>query len=492
MMDKRGNRRFCRRPDEFARPLKPELRGRVGVPPGTPVAEPTGSVSRLATVLLLTLASLTFQPADADACSCARPGPPCDAVFRADAVFLGRVLSIEPINPQEPGLGSRNVELLVEEAYRGTDGIVMSVVTGPGDGGGGCGYPFKVGETYVVYANRANGVLTTSSCSRTRPLAEAAEDLKYARSLAAIPPDVATRIAGKVLLIDPMRPATSPPAIVPRVTVTAINDEVRLSTFTNSAGEYVLRGLAFGKYEVRAEPPEGYEPASTMVNAFDPRGCGTTDLWIRYDGRVSGRVVDRSGVAVSGIPLDLVPATDVDAIGGGVRRVSAWTAADGTFEMRLVPPGEYLLGFSSIRTHDRKLTYPRAFYPGVVAAADATPVVVSIGHHPNLEPFVMPESIRLVMVNGVVVDADGRPVNAAAVVLRDNTEGPNMIGPRFVTGPDGRFTFSVPAQRYDVHVTRSVAISPDKRETHTAIMPFTASAATPPITVVVKPPPGDR
>ena len=455
-------------------------------PAGTPVAEPSGSVPRLATALLLTLVALTFQPAVADACKCAKPGAPCDAVFRADAVFLGRVLSIEPIDPQKPELGSGRVELLVQEAYRGTDGTVMSVVSGD------CGYPFQVGETYLVYANRANGVLTTSSCSRTRPLAQAAEDLKYARSLAGIPPDAATRVAGKVLLMDPMRPATSAPAIIPRVTVTAINDDVRLSTFTNSAGEYVLRGLAPGKYEVRAEPPEGYEPASTTVNAFDPRGCGTTDLWIKYDGRVTGRVVDRKGAPVAGVPIDLVPAADVDTIGGGVRRVSAWTGADGTFEMRLVPPGEYVLGFSSIRTHDRKLTYPRAFFPGVVSAADAAPVVVAIGQHPSLGPFVMPEAIRLVTVNGLVVDADGRPVNGAVVVLRDNTEGPNMIGPRFVTGPDGRFTFSVPEQRYDVHVTRSAAVNPDKQETHTAITRFTASAATPFITVVVNPPSGDR
>jgi hypothetical protein len=73
----------------------------------------------------------------------------------------------------------------------------------------------------------------------------------------------------------------------------------------------------------------------------------------------------------------------------------------------------------------------------------------------RLGNFVVPESIKLVTVPGIVVDEAGRPLRGAIVALRDRTEGPNVIGPRFVTGDDGRFAFSlVDGGRYDVHVTR--------------------------------------
>lgn len=42
----------------------------------------------------------------------------------------------------------------------------------------GCGFPFRRGETYLVYAGLAEtGSLGTNACSRTRPLSQATEDL---------------------------------------------------------------------------------------------------------------------------------------------------------------------------------------------------------------------------------------------------------------------------------------------------------------------------
>ena len=49
------------------------------------------------------------------------------------------------------------------------------------DGSGGstdCEYPFKIGETYLVYANGKENELRTSLCSRTSPLTLAEEDLR--------------------------------------------------------------------------------------------------------------------------------------------------------------------------------------------------------------------------------------------------------------------------------------------------------------------------
>ena len=202
---------------------------------------------------------------------------------------------------------------------------------------------------------------------------------------------------------------------------------------------------------------------------------------------MAGRVVDSSGRPVPGLPLALVLPADVNKRGGGANRVQAWTAADGAFELPLVPLGEYLLGTDAIVGIGGWLTFPRAFYPGVIQPRAAKKVVVSAGERVQLGNFVVPETITLVTVKGMVVDTDGRP-QAAGIVLSDNTDGPNVIGPRLVTASDGSFTFSlVPGARYELVATRDIGTDLGPPETHMGRAVFDASAATGPMTVVMKP-----
>jgi hypothetical protein len=275
---------------------------------------------------------------------------------------------------------------------------------------------------------------------------------------------------------------------MPGVTVTATGDGRTFSAHTDDRGEFELTGLPLGKYEVVATAPQGYDGVPLNLKIDDPRGCGAPVLYVRYDGRLIGRVVDGRGGGIRGLPLELVSTADVDKAGGSSNRVQVWTATDGTFELRLVAPGEYLLRVSSIRAHDGQLTFPRAFYPGVAEPTGAATIMVSGGERVRLRDFVIPENIRLVTIEGVVVDEAGRPVPDASIALRQNTEGPNIIGPRFVTGDDGRFAFSVvEGGKYDVHVTRYMGSDLQTREVQIAMVPFTASAGAPVLKVVMKP-----
>jgi hypothetical protein len=433
--------------------------------------------------LLATLAvcAIGLAPKSADACSCASPGLPCHAAWQADAVFVGHVVSIE-----SSSMGGRLVQLAVVEAFRGFQLWQVTLVTGYGEGD--CGYPFRMGESYVVYAQRSpTGQLSTSICSRTRPVANANDDLTYLRSLATIRPGDLARVAGRVQLWEWPR-ADHELQAMPGVTVTATGEGRTFSARADGRGEFELTGLPLGKYDVIASAPAGYQSIARSLEIHDPRGCDAPMLYVRYDGRVSGRVVDRSGGGIRGLPLDLVLTADVDKPGGSGNRVQAWTAADGTFELRLVAPGEYLLGFNAVRSDDGRLTFPRAYYPGVAEPTGAARVVVSVGYRARLRDFVVPDNIRLVTIEGVVVDEAGRPVSEASIALRDNTEGPNIIGPRFVTGDDGRFAFSVvEGGKYDVHVTRFVGADLRTREVQVAMVRFTASAGAPLLKVVMKP-----
>ena len=148
--------------------------------------------------ILIALAcfGLALWPANADACSCAGAGTPCAAVGQADMVFVGQVVSIEPsaFGPQ--------VDLAVIEPFRGVQGWQVRINVGPGN----CAYPFTAGESYLVYTHRTpDGQMWTSICTRTRPLAKAADDIAYLRSLAAIPAKTPARVAGRVRLMDRFR-----------------------------------------------------------------------------------------------------------------------------------------------------------------------------------------------------------------------------------------------------------------------------------------------
>jgi hypothetical protein len=130
------------------------------------------------------LALLTWQllALCAAACDCGYAGAPCKAFANTPTVFAGRVTKISTINRKTlsgDNFTDRLVFFEVEQSYRGWEAKVAEVVTGWG--GGDCGYDFREGVRYLVYAypHPETGKLYTGICQRTRPLLEASEDLEY-------------------------------------------------------------------------------------------------------------------------------------------------------------------------------------------------------------------------------------------------------------------------------------------------------------------------
>jgi hypothetical protein len=150
------------------------------------------------------------------ACSCDAPAPVCNSVGQAAAVFTGRVPAVS--NEPSPGVPLRRagdfggrlsgnpggrigepefrlVRFRIFEALSGVAEGASEAEIVTGFGSGDCGYDFRVGVEYVVYARKdARGRLSTGICSRTRPLAAAAEDLAYIRKMASIPPTSELRV----------------------------------------------------------------------------------------------------------------------------------------------------------------------------------------------------------------------------------------------------------------------------------------------------------
>jgi hypothetical protein len=126
-------------------------------------------------------------------CRCVPSGSPAKELTHATAVFSGRVDaitrddSIPPLDTtwsvaqQNAWFGrlfeQRHVRLKVLRVWKGKVSETITVVTG--GGGPDCSYEFEIGAAYLVYAypSRRGGLYATS-CSRTRLLGKAEEDMR--------------------------------------------------------------------------------------------------------------------------------------------------------------------------------------------------------------------------------------------------------------------------------------------------------------------------
>jgi HEAT repeat protein len=134
----------------------------------------TGIRSTLFVFLLLGL----LAPPSA-ACSCASLDPPLVRLARTDAVFSGTVIDRIDPRPKDSKIISTGdpIEYTIEidQVWKGDVGDIASVISARA--GASCGYTFKIGETYLIYARLHDGKFHTGLCSRTRSISRAGEDL---------------------------------------------------------------------------------------------------------------------------------------------------------------------------------------------------------------------------------------------------------------------------------------------------------------------------
>jgi hypothetical protein len=144
-----------------------------------PRSRSSRSIPSVVLTVLVGLAFLASLPATLPACTCAPPGPPRQELERADAVFTGKVESIEPApssgdNPRWPSRLEVTLRLL--GVWKGLpEGDRVTLYTASQSAA--CGFGFEEGKKYLVYAYDADGELTATLCSRTALLKRAQDDL---------------------------------------------------------------------------------------------------------------------------------------------------------------------------------------------------------------------------------------------------------------------------------------------------------------------------
>lgn len=327
-------------------------------------------------VMIVGAAVLLLMPLaeEALACSCVQSGPPCQAAWTADVVLSGTVRSLERIEGSGADAVFERVRVTfdVEQGYINAPSGVVEVATG--SGGGDCGYRFTVGKRYLVYAwKRAPSGLTTGICSRTRPIEEAGEDLKYLRSIPA--KATGARVYGRVneWRRDPAEERGADYGPLEGIRINLQSPTMQRDVITDANGRFELTNVPVGKTTISVLAPFGFDVRHLTyeIDITDLRACSLQDFTLTLRATASGTVVDASGRPLAGVQVDAV-AAELAGFDPPPYQYPVKTDEHGRFEFDSLPPGSYVFGIHLTKSPGIPRSGASVFLPGVTAAKDAT------------------------------------------------------------------------------------------------------------------------
>jgi len=370
-------------------------------------------------------------------CTCVGVGPACSEAPSANitAVFLGTVDSVgtpsaldflggDRVTSATPFGGTLKVTITVQEAFKGVDAKKLVVRTASSEAA--CGFPFKKGEQYLVYATEWKGQLYTSICQRTRPARFATEDLAYLRKMQSLPNTSEILGTYKRYTFDPnfvpkftpsimdhyRPPEESYRAMAPMAgetaTVTSEGGEV-FKTKVGADGQFSFTGLVPGKYAIKVSVPPKLAPAIGWVsgkglwtNSFEvlPKGCAEVTFRTQPDGHITGRIVTGQGQPLPNVQVcawNVEKKFNLYLCDGSVHNES-----NGSFDIGPLAPGKYVLGayvwtlpqgYPGMQDDRDRLTKATLrFFPGTTEYDRAKPIVLDLGQRVPDISLVIPFS----------------------------------------------------------------------------------------------------
>ena len=434
--------------------------------------------------------SLSFAH-EAAACECmVRPGP-CGAPTQADVVFVGRVADIVSRNP-ETILTGLTVRFAIERSFKGLSVTHKTVEVKTGAGGGDCGYDFKPGQRYFVFASLSEGFLYTSICSNTQPASGAEDDIELIDALVRGRPE--TRIFGRIELLE-QKVETSPEDLrslsLAGMRVEARNTSTVLLGTTDADGLYRIKDVPPGRYVIRLVGPfppnlELLQRSAQNVEIRPPTGCGARVDFPAYAyGEVRGRILDSSGQPLgSNIDVGLVKE---DSFSNGIQAISGTrTGPGGTYEFRYVRAGRYVVGVNLDNPPSAESPYPRTY----LSSASGKPAIVSIvrGVTRSNVDIRLPRGLDTISIVGRVVDTQGVPVRGASIEVIDVEYSRRVSGIDADTAgeaaADGSFSITVIRNRsYEVRAYLGKDFTRTGRRPEAPTI--TTNRAVPPLNVVL-------
>jgi hypothetical protein len=235
-------------------------------------------------------------------------------------------------------------------------------------------------------------------------------------------------------------------------------------------GDYFLSAKRVGYVDGRYKP-EGKYAADGKLRLR--AGDSLTDVEFRLVplGVVGGRVIDEDGDPVSGATV----VAQSFSYSSGRRRMApadfGQTNDRGEFRLGKLKPGRYYLNVGPSNANPLAETppppkdglpetgYVSTYYPGVTDVGQATAISVKAGADVSGYDIQLRKS-KVVRIKGKAVDADGKPLSNAMVMLMSagNPAGMRM---RMLNNPEGRFEIAgVEPGSYMIMTTQMGGSSP--------------------------------
>jgi hypothetical protein len=121
------------------------------------------------------IAILCLYEASALSCTCAPPDNVEDEFVKSTAVYKATVQNISRV----AGAAWENLAIrsTVDQSWKGL-GEQETITVRTASSSAACGFTFRVGETYLIYAFlNSEGFLVTNNCRRTKNILDAEEDI---------------------------------------------------------------------------------------------------------------------------------------------------------------------------------------------------------------------------------------------------------------------------------------------------------------------------
>jgi len=394
--------------------------------------------------LSIATALLALSISDVKACTCGFVGPPCEEYWRSQAVFAGKVIKKSTFYVEEGEGDSRYkyqrmlVRFSIEQAFKAIAGDEVEIVAGMS--GGDCGFHFKDGERYVVYAirdGRDKSRLYSGECNRIKLVAEAEEDFAYFRAI----PEAGTggRVYGRVKKLTPPLSFDNryQETYLDNIKITVEGNGRKFETTTNKDGYYQLSGLAPGQYKVKAviSDSQGSHYQET-VDVVD-RGCAAQDFFLPVNGQISGRVFNENDNPLPNIRVDIISAKDAQAL--SPKGKWGYTDKDGRYKIDWLPPGDYYLGVGLVGANSNLCPYPRILMPDFDDAKK--PKVVSLEEGQKIEDknISLPSFTPDLEFEVEVVWPDGSPAASGGVALHSDASIAYVETQKDPNGKPGHF-----------------------------------------------------
>ena len=418
--------------------------------------------NRLAISIGFILALFLSGAESAQACSCAGGANPC-GFYRAQGgvAFIGTVTEVVEANEKygQPIEGKvRKITIKVDEIFKGV--LPAEVVTS--DDGFSCdNFPFKQGESYLIYSNGILGntanVLPVNLCSGTQEVKSAQEAINFLRQLKkGVMPSV---LYGTAQRIVNDKDAPNQPLAKTRIVLTRLysieNDQFvepekkdrKIEVLTNENGEFRFENLSRGQYKLSSVLPNDlWMPESREISTGGAPSCDFYPLYAFTNGSISGNVVNADGtparISVQIGSVDNLSRYYYDRV---------WSDENGNFTISGLNDGKYrlLVSLSEYQLKEngaypfQNYPYGGWFYPNTFEYLDAK--IITLGYaqkisniNLKLPPFPKKQTVR-----GIVVWENGEPVAKATVLYKLPRKSNGDYQQGVYTNEDGAFSFEI-------------------------------------------------